>query len=214
MDRQESLNYLMEKRRLTAPVSQAESNLRSAQNNHKQVTEKFSKLIIGLGIFVVILLLSLWNRFTLSGFIWLFFVVGALIAILSYKKNIISLAENELKIAQEQHNTEISNPTYIEGKKGFPAQFYNYHDCYKLYKLVEEQRADNVKEAYNLLESQQYNETMLSKQDEMIALQQDIAATSAVAATASTVSAAASVATAMNTSKTKKILGEWDRRLR
>ena len=72
---------------------------------------------------------------------------------------------------------------------GFPRKFYNYRDINRLYYLIEEGRAHELKEAYNLLEQQQFNETQISMQNEMLNLQQDIASSSKISAVASTLTA-------------------------
>ncbi|KXU01367.1 hypothetical protein SCODD09_01390 [Streptococcus constellatus] len=103
-------------------------------------------------------------------------------------------AKTAVEEAQKLYNTEINQVEYIDGKKGFPEKFYNYSDTYRLYNLVEEGRALTLQEAYNLLETQQFQENQLSIQEETRALQQDIA-------TSVRVTAVSSAITAYNTSK-------------
>ncbi|TWT10370.1 hypothetical protein [Streptococcus sp. sy004] len=59
---------------------------------------------------------------------------------------------------KKNYQVAVNDSAYLEVKLGFPEKFYNYHDIYRLYKLIEEYRADSLKEAFNLLESQHFQE--------------------------------------------------------
>ena len=50
MNKQEILNYLAEKKRITAPVAAAESNVNKAEQNYEKTTKKWKAGIIVLGV--------------------------------------------------------------------------------------------------------------------------------------------------------------------
>lgn len=227
MNREEILNYLMTKRRLTAPATNAETELNNAKEHYEVASNKYIKALMWLvGLTLLFAFLTYKEKdfrlyyhtklgvlqFTTFTFTLIFGLVTTLIYF--YRKNsIVQPAEQWLAESQEAYNIEVSKQAYIDGKKGFPAKFYNHHDCYRLYKLIEEHRADDLKEAFNLLESQHFNEAMLSMQDEMLALQQDVAASARMAATSSAVAAAASVAAAANAADSNRVLHNIDNQL-
>ena len=50
MNKQEILNYLAEKKRITAPVAIAEDNANKAERNYEKATKKWKAGIIVLGV--------------------------------------------------------------------------------------------------------------------------------------------------------------------
>lgn len=198
MERQDILNTLTEKRRLTAPVAQALYDLNQAKAKLDKANSKFSRTLMFLGGFGVLILLFSDNKFDS-----LTFLVPALGLFFLKQKKFVEPAQEQVKQAQAVYQQESNKPEYLAGQEGFPKKFYNYHDCVRLYKLIEEHRADDLKEAFNILENQQHNENMMSIQEEMKLIQQDMAQSMATTATASTVAAVASTATAFNTRRRK-----------
>ena len=89
-----------------------------------------------------------------------------------------------------------TNPEYQNGARDFPAKFYNYYDISRLWNIISEGRAASLIEAYNLLETQQFQQDQMAIQEDIRRLNREIAA-------ASKVNAAASVITAYKTSKRK-----------
>lgn len=188
MNREELLTYLMEKRQLVAPVAVAQENLYTKKAElvaAKKRMNSYAKLSFGLSILFGLIgmggsssgllgHLCFWGIFVLLG-IKHFVIVPA--------------KQQEINEAQSIYNTEANNPDYINGAKGFPNKFYNYTDIYRLYSLIEEHRADDLKEAFNLLENQQYQETKVSIQEEIRALQADTANSARISAIANTVTA-------------------------
>ena len=185
MTREEILQYLQDKRELTAPVAVTLKNLQEKQAKLTKAKQFLGKTIIGMFILTLLILITDSGR-GLERFVFL--MIG-IVLFGGRRLFLIQPAEAELEQAQKLHNTEISQPGYINGKKNFPEKFYNYSDTYRLYKLVEEGRALTLQEAYNLLETQQFQENQLSIQEETRALQHDIASSARVAAVGSVISA-------------------------
>lgn len=212
MRKKEILDYLSEKKRLTAPVATAENNVRIAERNYEKARRKWKW---GINILIVFVILFIW--FFLSGDHRLFFfneyhtfqagglggiiLFGGILLLLLYVKRLryTNPAESKLAEAQSILNQEKNKPDYINGSKNFPAKFYNYSDLFCLWKIINEERAESLKEAYNLLETQQFQQDHMAIQEDIRRLQQETA-------TASKVNAAASVVTAYNTAKTARRL--------
>ncbi|OUN33937.1 hypothetical protein [Lachnoclostridium sp. An76] len=211
MNKQEILNYLAEKKRITAPVAIAEDNANKAERNYEKATKKWKAGIIVLGVcfafwFVCgLLIVHDTNLFYLDrngspqiGGLGGSLLFGALLAIVLYMKQnrYVKPADHKLAEALSALEQAKSNPAYQNGAKDFPAKFYNYYDIYHLWNFINEGRADSLKEAYNLLETHQFQQDQMAIQEEIRRLQQDTA-------TASTVTAAASVVNAVNSFRKK-----------
>lgn len=182
MDVTETLEYLLYKRRVVAPVTVAEENVREKQEAVNIISQQWQKPmgIMALLVFVFFALQS-------HGLAWIIVICLASMLFYRYKKlESANVALSEAKILLEE---EAANPEYQQEMVGFPRKFYNYRDINRLYYLIEEGRARELKEAYNLLEQQQFNETQISMQNEMLNLQQDIASSSKISAVASTLTA-------------------------
>ena len=174
MTREEILQYLQDKRELTAPVAVTLKNLQEKQAKLTKAKQFLGKTIIAMFVLTLLILITDSGR-GLERFVFL--MIG-IVLFGGRQLFLIQPAEAELEQAQKLHNTEISQPGYINGKKN-----------YRLYKLVEEGRALTLQEAYNLLETQQFQENQLSIQEETRALQHDIASSARVAAVGSVISA-------------------------
>lgn len=212
MSKKEILDYLSEKKKLTALVATAENNVRAAERNYEKACKKW-KWGINISIFFLILFIL----YFLSGDHRLFFfneqhvfqagglggiiLFGGILLLLLYVKGLLytNPAQNKLAEAQNILKQEKNKPDYINGSKNFPAKFYNYSDLFRLWKIINEERAESLKEAYNLLEMQQFQQDQMAIQEDIRRLQQETA-------TASKVNAAASVVTAYNTAKTARRL--------
>lgn len=107
---------------------------------------------------------------------------------LAAAKTTLANAQAALKVAQANGQASITDD-YVQGADGFPEKFYNYWDVLRLWNLVNENRATSLQEAFNLLETQHFQEDQLSMQAEMNRLQEDIATSSKITAVASTVTA-------------------------
>lgn len=183
MTREETLDYLVEKRQQTAGVADAEYQVSQANSQVVYQNGRLKKTIIFLAVFGVIGFMA---GQPMTGFIWLAAAVG----VFFYKKTKwVQPATEVLTAARQRLDQERQNPNYINGAQGFPSEFYNYSEVYRLWKLVNENRATSLQEAFNLLEKQHFYEDQKSAQEEIVSLQQDIAASSRWNAAASTVTA-------------------------
>lgn len=216
MNIEETLDYLYELKRIVVPVTVAQNSVADAEYNLIKARSFLSKTILvfgGLAIFWLIVI----NDHNYEGYNHFFFFdengviqggkignfllfAGIAVALFYYKqKRRVDPAQAVYNNARQILNRELNNPDYINGVVGFPQNFYNYSDIYRLIKLIEEGRADSLKEAFNLLEQQQYQETQIAIQEEMRQLQADMAESARATAINTGITAAASVATAANT---------------
>jgi hypothetical protein len=188
MDRNELLNYLDQKRMETAGVAQAQQTLSDDKNRLENAKRKWRKTIIFLWILVGISVFG-YNPSDPSSLEGILFwaILPAGLMIFKYFKYIKPLNEQITK-DQAKLNEELNNPVYQNGKNGFPEKFYNYGDVYLLWKLVSENRATTLQEAFNLLETQQYRANQMAIQEQIKAIQEDTARSAKIAAVASTVS--------------------------
>lgn len=91
----------------------------------------------------------------------------------------------------------MNDPIYQNGRKGFPEKFYNYWDALRLWNLVNENRARDLQDAFNILENQHFQESQMQIQAEIKSLQEDIAASSHRAAVNSGIAAASTTISAI-----------------
>ncbi|MBZ4028290.1 hypothetical protein K7D69_03265 [Lactobacillus johnsonii] len=189
MDRNELLNYLDQKRMETAGVAQAQQTLSDDKNRLENAKRKWRKTIIFLWILVGISFFG-YNPSDPNSLGGILFgaILPAGLMIFKYFKYIKPLNEQITK-DQAKLNEELNNLVYQNGKNGFPEKFYNYGDVYLLWKLVSENRATTLQEAFNLLETQQYRANQMAIQEQIKAIQEDTARSAKIAAVASTVSA-------------------------
>ena len=110
------------------------------------------------------------------------FFLGEFYFFLLYVKSLLytNPAEKKLVEAQNILRQEKSKPDYINGSKNFPAKFYNYSDLFRLWNIINEGRAESLKEAYNLLETQQFQQDQMAIQEDIRRLQQETATTSKI----------------------------------
>lgn len=128
------------------------------------------------------------------------FLFGGIAVILMVFKNYhyIAPAKNAVNETNQVLQVAMADPVYQKSMQSFPEKFYNYSDAFRLWKLVSENRARDLQEAFNILEMQHYHEDQLSIQEEIKGLQQDIAANSKAAASSARVAAVSSTVSAMN----------------
>ncbi len=209
MNKQEILNYLTEKKRITAPVAAAEDRAGKARLNYEKSVKKWR---VGIVILLILTVAYIWSCFT--GDLGLFYIdrngmpqaggigglllFGGLSALLLYIKinRYVKPADSEWTAARNMLRQARTNPEYQNGARDFPAKFYNYYDISRLWNIISEGRAASLIEAYNLLETRQFQQDQMAIQEDIRRLNREIAA-------ASKVNAAASVITAYKTSKRK-----------
>lgn len=210
MNKRELLDYLAEKKRITAPVAAAEEQADKAQQAYTTAVKKWRVIIV---ILLILAVAYLW--FCTTGDLRFFYfdesgtiqaggigglvLFGGIAALLLYRKitHYVKPAEAKLAEANRVLQQARNNPDYKNGAADFPAKFYNYYDIYHLWNFVNEGRAESLKEAYNLLETHQFQEDQMAIQEEIRRLQQETAS-------ASKVTAAASVVNAVNSFRKKK----------
>lgn len=208
MSKKEILDYLAEKKRLTLPVAIAENRERTAECNYEKARKKWKW---GIKILFVFLILYIWYFLSEDRRLFYFdehhtfqagglggiILFGGILLLLLYVKSLLYTTPAEKKLTEAQNilKQEKNKPDYINGSKNFPAKFYNYSDLFCLWKIIDEERAESLKEAYNLLETQQFQQDQMAMQEDIRRLQQETVI-------ASKVNAAASVVTAYNTAKT------------
>lgn len=182
MTREEILNYLMERRKLTAPVADMRNKLNEAMKKRNKALKK------GWGAIVVLAVLAYLVNDG-EGVKTSIIAVGIIIFLLIRK---VKIYLDSSKIIEEERNNLAEaegQKAYQDGLRGFPEKFYNYSDVYRLWKLVNEGRADSLREAYNLLETQHFYEDQAAVQEEIRNLQQDVASAGKTTAVASVVTA-------------------------
>lgn len=210
MNKRELLDYLAEKKRITAPVAAAEERFHKAQQTYTNATKKWRVIIV---ILLIIAVMFLWycttgdlrffyfdaNGTIQAGGIGGLILFGGIAALLLYYKitHYVKPAETKLRESNKTLQQARNNPDYQNGARDFPAKFYNYYDIYRLWNFINEGRAESLKEAYNLLETQQF-------QEDQMAIQEDIRRLQHETANASKVTAAASVVNAVNSFRKKK----------
>lgn len=228
MSREELLEYLLVKRRLVAPAEKARLYLEEVRSSNPNIDsfKTFARcvvksILLSLLILLLIgLLIQLWmnifvpveNHDIVKGQIdpyagWIFLIVFAIVIVKVYPKSRRkdSIAEKnfmkKLEEAEKNYQIAISTPGYLDGKNDFPEKFYNYHDIYRLYGLIKEYRADSLKEAFNLLETQHFQESQQAHQEQIAMLQEDMAKSAKISAAANVVTAYNTAKIAANTSK-------------
>ncbi|WP_349603645.1 hypothetical protein [Lactiplantibacillus plantarum] len=187
MTREELLDFLKNKRSATAGVASAQQALAADQDKLAKDKKRFHKTIIGFGILAVAALL-LQSGASLV-------ITSAAIAIgLFVFKYLHYLSPTNEVIQKDQASLQ-------QEANGFPEKFYNYWDALRLWKLVNENRARNLQEAFNLLETQHFQEDQLAAQEEIKSLQADIAANAHATAVNSGIAAVSSTISALNSRK-------------
>ncbi|MDY3023811.1 hypothetical protein ACEF17_09395 [Streptococcus hyovaginalis] len=182
MTKNEILNYLSEKRQILAPSALAWDNLENTKKKTSQINSGMTWLI---WFTVAGFVFQIFRETTSFGFWWYLFLLAVIAKVLVW----MFIARKQVQEAESIYRQELNTEEYRAGMAGFPEKFYNYGDVYRLYNLISEDRADTLKEAYNLLETQQFQETQLSMQQESLALQEDISRSSRAAAVSASIAA-------------------------
>lgn len=222
MTTKEILEYLEKRWQIVKQVEEAAQNLeriKKQQPSQKNLYKRRMIILASLGIYMILLYFMSFPRMISYGFIGFLFytilnmVIIAGILYLAYyfwkrKKEIIVQSNADYNDALKRAETDFyslyNSTEYIQGAKSFPSEYYNSESLARLYKLVEEGRANSLKEAYNLLEQQRNQEITWDKQDKLHSVQQDIARSSRRIADSSEATASNTAETAKNTHKIAK----------
>lgn len=196
MTREELLDFLKNKRSATAGVASVQQALAADQDKLAKDKKRFHKTIIGFGILAVAALLLQ------SGASLVITSAAIAIGLFVFKYlHYLSPTNEVIQKDQASLQQELANPVYQQEANGFPEKFYNYWDALRLWKLVNENRARDLQEAFNLLETQHFQEDQLAAQEEIKSLQADIAANAHATAVNSGIAAVSSTISALNSRK-------------
>lgn len=220
MNKEELLQFLEKKKVATAPVAIAEEYFRECDERADKAASKWMKTIFAFaGLAVIWLLMGIIGKnfhgiyFDHNGNIQLgglggTILWGSVAGALEYikTKKYLNPAIEVFVEAKEKLQAAKRNPDYMNEAKDFPAKFYNYSDIYYLKKFISEGRADDLKEAYNLLETHHFQQDQMAIQEEIRSLQKD-------ALTAARANAAASAVTAYHTGRAAKSLKDINKKL-
>ncbi|ADN97956.1 hypothetical protein Nizo2494_0851 [Lactiplantibacillus plantarum] len=190
------MDFLKNKRSATAGVASAQQALAADQDKLAKDKKRFHKTIIGFGILAVAALLLQ------SGASLVITSAAIAIGLFVFKYlHYLSPTNEVIQKDQASLQQELANPVYQQEANGFPEKFYNYWDALRLWKLVNENRARDLQEAFNLLETQHFQEDQLAAQEEIKSLQADIAANAHATAVNSGIAAVSSTISALNSRK-------------
>lgn len=199
MTKEEILTYLFAKRDLTAGVQDARHDAYEAKQAFEAKTKSLKRQTIGIVIGLMILLpFTTASVFKIAGgfigeiaaFACWGGMVYAIILYFQKKKAAAQVVEQ----ANEKITQAMSEQAYIDGKADFPDKFYSFWTIDRLIHLINENRATSLQEAFNVAETQDFQNDQLSLQQENLAVSQSTNKMSAI-------SAAANVFTAFNTRK-------------
>lgn len=191
--KEEVLNYLYKKQKLTTAVQDARYELSVAKNNFIELKKKYRKyfiLMIISRLCVGLLLLSNETLLNLWGVVWLL----ALIALIVLRVRDGKQAKLSIQSATQNLYNEQNDNSYLAGMNDFPQKFYSYWTIDRLINLIKENRALTLQEAFNIAENQDF-------QNDQLALQQQNLAVAKSTNTMASISAAANVGTFLNTRK-------------
>lgn len=191
--KEEVLNYLYKKQKLTAAVQDARYELSVAKNSFIELKRKYRKyfaLMIIVRLCVGLLLLSKETLLDIWGAVWLI----ALIALIILRVRGGKQAKLDIQFATQNLYNKQNDSSYLAGMNDFPQKFYSYWTIDRLINLIKENRALTIQEAFNIAENQDF-------QNDQLALQQQNLAVAKSTNTMASISAAASVGTFLNTRK-------------
>ncbi|MFC6180981.1 hypothetical protein [Lactiplantibacillus daowaiensis] len=194
MNKTETLNFLAHKRALTADTQDARHAVYVAKNDYDKLRKQVKWLLIGafVGVFILgyisvgfgKIISNIVTYAALAGWVYL--------AYLQHGKK--QVGKQKIAAAEQQVDAAMAVPAYIEGMQDFPQKFYSYWTIDRLMHLVSENRAATLQEAFNVAETQDF-------QNDQLALQQENLAVAKATNSAANISAAANVVSALNSRK-------------
>lgn len=183
MDKKELLAYLNGKQQLTSEVDNARHALSTSENDLGTLKKKFKRYFI---IMFLLFLVAMSKGFLLTiRFIGLIALIYLRITRGSQLKSTIQNEQHDLDQAE-------SSPDYLKETDDFPNEFYSYWTIDRLIGLVKENRAITLREAFNIAETQDF-------QNDQLTLQQKNLAVAKSTKTMASISAMANVGTFFNT---------------
>lgn len=181
MNKQETLNYLQERKTILAPVYEVESIYSGKEYKLDKRTDSIGQMtayiiIAGLGA-ILLNIIMLFSGVITYSFIILGLVLLGVGIVFNFGCHLLfcSKLENEVNGLKARYQELTSTRLYREKLAGFPQEFYNYIAVYKLFRLIDENRALTLQEAYNTLERQNFYEDQAAHNYMMAEYQKDIA---------------------------------------
>lgn len=191
MNKEETLKYLQEKQQLTVAVQNARHDLATANEQLNLVNDQFKKrLLITVIAGVIVPFLTL--NSTIFYVLWLLGWWTVFIGLFVMKSRQGKELKTQIQSAKENLNNEQNKREYLAGTNDFPNKFYSYWTIDRLIKLVKDNRAVTLQDAFNLAENQDF-------QNDQLALQQENLAVAKSTNTMASISAAANIGTFLNT---------------
>lgn len=160
MTKEEMLDYLENKRKLTVGVNDAAVDVNNAEYARAAMKSKYKAVYIGMVVVFLIMAVApikmMWWYEPLE-YLWEF-----AIPVIIVLRNISGhKTKKAIRDARNNLNAEYNRPEYVGGQEGFPSKFYSYTAISNLMNLIQENRAASLQEAYNLLETQGIQEEQL-----------------------------------------------------
>ncbi|KRL05040.1 hypothetical protein [Liquorilactobacillus hordei] len=191
MNKEETLKYLQEKQQLTVAVQNARHNLATANEQLNLVNSQFKKrllITVIAGVIVPFMTLNSMIFYVLWLIGWWTVFIG--LFVMKFRQG--NGLKMQVQTARENLNVEENKQEYLAGANDFPNKFYSYWTIDRLIKLVKDNRAVTLQDAFNLAENQDF-------QNDQLALQQENLAVAKSTNTMASISAAANIGTFLNT---------------
>lgn len=194
MNKTETLTYLAHKQALTADTQDARHAVYVAKIDYDKLRKQVKWRLIGafVGVFVLGYISVSFGK-VMSNIVTYAALAGwVYLAYIQYGKK--KQAKQNIAAVEQQVNAAMAVPAYIEGMRDFPQKFYSYWTIDRLIHLVNENRAATLQEAFNVAETQDF-------QNDQLALQQENLAVAKSTNSAANISAVANVVSALNSHK-------------
>ncbi|MGX7014729.1 hypothetical protein [Vagococcus silagei] len=182
MNKEELLNSLARKHKVTKEATQLEKSLSKSLAVKQQAKKSWN---------VPIIVLSLVGIYAggLQGYDVGMILLGIaiILGILKYRK--MKESSKKVEILEKQLELEMSKPEYQAEIQNFPIKFYDSYSINRLYQLINEERATTLQEAFNLLENQLNAEYQINLAEQNLVSVQATERSARVTAVSSTISA-------------------------
>ncbi|WP_207941545.1 hypothetical protein DOK78_000314 [Enterococcus sp. DIV2402] len=186
MNKEELLTSLSYKQQVTKEVTRLEKLLNKKLIIEEKAKRQWNKRIIVFGLLSILGFITAHNvTEAFSGVIF-----GVITGWLVYVKiNKIKTSSYDVQVLRKKLDEEMSKTEYLMEVQNFPIEFYDYDSIFRLYSLIKDERASNLKEAFNLLENQRNAEYQNNLAEQSLASVQATERSARVTAISSTISA-------------------------
>ncbi|MFD1422118.1 hypothetical protein [Lactiplantibacillus songbeiensis] len=194
MSKEDILKFLGTKRALTADVQDARHARYVAETNYEQLRKQAKHRLIWaiVGIFILPIVVVAISPILSAVVFWGGIAGTIYLAYVQHGQK--RQASDLIEQANQQINAAMAVPAYVQGMQDFPQKFYSYWTIDRLMHLISENRATTLQEAFNVAETQDFQNDQLSMQQENLAVAKSTNS-------AANISAVANVFTAFNTRK-------------